>query len=193
MANYANFPPNLRNEKAYIEGMKKQEIDRMMEFQAKTMDKNFTQHEEFKRRRLNQDLQSIPQQGSARNLPNVQQSDALDRELRNYNQNLPQGVQGGNTHAPAPDQQNGRANNIDVFHNGQRGEEWSVENLNTPKLQNLNNFYENYINEQSIRSKPFTKNDYTYFDTISNLPKGSKNIGMGGQYYLDPRKGHVII
>jgi hypothetical protein len=79
-----------------------------------------------------------------------------------------------------PKSTQGRLNNIDEFHNGHRGEEWSVQDLSSPKLQNLNNFYENYIIEQNKRSKPFTKNDYTYFDTISNLPKQSKNVGMGG-------------
>jgi hypothetical protein len=84
-------------------------------------------------------------------------------------------------------------NHIDEFHNGRRGEEWSVQDISTPKLSNLNNFYENYISEQSKRVKPFTKDDYTYFDTISHLPRESKNLGLGGQYYLDPRKGHVIV
>lgn len=77
------------------------------------------------------------------------------------------------------------------YQNGRPGAEFSLDRVQNKKLDKLNNFYEEYVKEQGKRVKPFTRADYIFFDTISNLPKNSRDPKTG-KYFLDARKGHVI-
>lgn len=60
-----------------------------------------------------------------------------------------------------------------AFLRGQKGREFCLDNNNSGRLKQLNDFYENYLSEQYKRRTPMLPDDYRYRTMVNHLKKNN--------------------